>query len=184
MSGALPPGYTSPPPPGAGGPAPLQLPNAGAWQLASWGSRAGAQLIDGLIIVGVAFVLLVPAGLLGIFGVDTSSELGLLAIIGAVLLSILVGLVVAAIYAPVMLATTDGRTLGRMAVGIRVVRADGRPMSFGRALLREIVVKGAIWLVAGATFGIVWLVDVLWPLWDEENRALHDFPCGTRTVRG
>jgi uncharacterized RDD family membrane protein YckC len=132
----------------------------------------------------VAFLLLIPAGLLGAFGVDLSSGSGILAIIGAVLLSTLVALVVAAVYAPLMLTATNGRTLGRMAVGIRVVRVDGRPMTFGRAVLREIAVKGVIWLVAGATFGIVWLVDVLWPLWDEENRALHDFPCGTRTVRG
>jgi hypothetical protein len=33
------------------------------------------------------------------------------------------------------------------------------------------------------TIGIAQLVDVLWPLWDEENRALHDFIVNTRTVR-
>ena len=32
------------------------------------------------------------------------------------------------------------------------------------------------------TFGIAPLVDYLWPLWDEENRALHDYLVDTRTV--
>jgi uncharacterized RDD family membrane protein YckC len=33
------------------------------------------------------------------------------------------------------------------------------------------------------TLGIVSLIDVLWPLWDEENRALHDFVVNTRVIR-
>ena len=38
--------------------------------------------------------------------------------------------------------------------------------------------------IAGAfTGGIANLVDVLWPLWDEENRALHDFVVNTRVVK-
>jgi hypothetical protein len=32
------------------------------------------------------------------------------------------------------------------------------------------------------TFGLASLLDVLWPLWDEENRALHDYVSQTRTV--
>ena len=32
-----------------------------------------------------------------------------------------------------MMTRTDGRTLGRMVTGIRVVRASGEPMSFGTA---------------------------------------------------
>ena len=27
------------------------------------------------------------------------------------------------------------------------------------------------------------LIDWLWPLWDDENRALHDFIVNTRTVK-
>jgi hypothetical protein len=33
------------------------------------------------------------------------------------------------------------------------------------------------------TFGLAGLLDVLWPLWDDENRALHDFVVDTRTVK-
>ncbi len=72
-----------------------------------------------------------------------------------------------------MMVRTNGKTLGRMACGIRVVRANGQPMDYGTAVLREVVVK---WLlinvVAGSfTLGLATLLDYLWPLWDEENRA-------------
>ena len=28
-----------------------------------------------------------------------------------------------------------------------------------------------------------WIVDALWPLWDDERRALHDMLAGTRVVK-
>jgi uncharacterized RDD family membrane protein YckC len=71
-----------------------------------------------------------------------------------------------------------------MATGIRVVRAGGEPMTFGFALLREVVVKTLLFGIASSlTAGLASLADVLWPLWDEENRALHDFIVNTRVVR-
>jgi uncharacterized RDD family membrane protein YckC len=68
-------------------------------------------------------------------------------------------------------------------VGTRVVRADGQPITFSFAMLREVAVKALLFGILGTiTGGIVNLLDVLWPLWDEENRALHDFVVNTRTV--
>jgi uncharacterized RDD family membrane protein YckC len=180
-------GYTSPPPPGAGG-FPSQSPYgapAGNWQLAGWWSRVGAQLIDGLVI-GVAstiiIVLLVAIGATGFLANDTAGW------IGVVLTSLFAGLAVLAVvicYAPLMMAKTNGQTLGRMATGIRVVRANGKPMDFGYAMLREVAVKWLLFNVVGGsvTFGLAWLVDVLWPLWDEENRALHDMVVDSRVIR-
>jgi uncharacterized RDD family membrane protein YckC len=88
------------------------------------------------------------------------------------------------VYAPAMMARTDGRTLGRMVTGIRVVRASGEPMDFAFSFVREVLVKWLLFnAIAGSiTFGLAWLVDCLWPLWDEENRALHDYVVNTRTV--
>jgi uncharacterized RDD family membrane protein YckC len=93
--------------------------------------------------------------------------------------------IAALLYAPWMMARTNGQTLGRMAVGIRVVRPDGKPIDFGFAMLREVVVKWLLFgLVLGSlTAGIAVLIDYLWPLWDEENRALHDLIVNTRTIR-
>jgi uncharacterized RDD family membrane protein YckC len=92
--------------------------------------------------------------------------------------------IVAFLYAPAMMARTNGQTLGRMVLGIRVVRAKGQPMTFGWAMLREVAVKALLFGIASSlTFGLASLLDVLWPLWDEENRALHDFIVDTRVIK-
>jgi hypothetical protein len=51
-------------------------------------------------------------------------------------------------------------------------------------MLREVAVKWLLFNAVGGsvTFGIAPLIDVLWPLWDEENRALHDLLVDTRTI--
>ena len=82
------------------------------------------------------------------------------------------------------MARTNGKTLGRMVMNIRVVRTSGQPITFGFAMLREVGVKAIGVGVAGSfTFGLAGLLDSLWPLWDEENRALHDFIVSTRVVK-
>jgi uncharacterized RDD family membrane protein YckC len=174
-------GYTTPAPPGAGGPAPEFMGGPpGRPALASWGRRAGAQIIDGIIITIGAVVLF---ALLAALGLTVDTDGGAAAFIVAALIAVAVFSLVALLYAPAMMARTDGRTLGRMAMNIRVIRAGGQPISFGFALLREVLVKSLlVGVVASGTFGLAWLLDILWPLWDEENRALHDFVVNTRTI--
>jgi uncharacterized RDD family membrane protein YckC len=56
-------------------------------------------------------------------------------------------------------------------------------MTFWFAMLREVVIKALLFgFVSSFTFGIASLLDVLWPLWDEENRALHDLIVNTRVI--
>ena len=157
---------------------------SGTHVLASWWSRVGAALIDAVIVGLGSAVLLValtaPFGI-GFFGGD---EIGVVSIIVGLLFATLCVTIVAFLYAPAMMARTNGQTVGRMALGIRVVRAKGQPMTFGWAMLREVAVKALLFGVASSlTFGLASLLDVLWPLWDEENRALHDFIVDTRVVR-
>ena len=178
------PGYTGPAPPGAGG---LGLPAAGAVAgrpvLAGWWRRAGAQLLDGLIVSAGAALLFVALTAPFSIGFFASDEVGTVAVIVGGLLALLCIAVIALLYAPALMARTNGKTLGRMATGIRVIRADGRPITFGFAMLREVAVKTLlVGIASGLTGGIAYLLDVLWPLWDEENRALHDFVVNTRTI--
>ena len=59
---------------------------------------------------------------------------------------------------------------------------DGGPGSPLRAVV-EVVVKTLLFGIASViTGGLATLADVLWPLWDEENRALHDLIVDTRVV--
>jgi uncharacterized RDD family membrane protein YckC len=186
-----PPGPQAPPPPG-----PPSAPEAppGGWQqpiaaqqepgwhgrpLATWGSRVGAQVIDWLI-------LLVPVIIIAavVIGIAAGSDTG--AIVTAIL-GFLAYLVVAFIYAPVLMSRDgerNGQTWGKQMMDIRVVKDDGQPMSFGWAALREIAVKGLALGIAGSVIPVIpYLLDYFWPLWDDENRSLHDMIVSTHVVR-
>ena len=181
------PGYGSPPPPGAGGPVatPAYGGNVmGRYVLASWWSRVGAQLIDGVIICVGALILFLPIGAaLGIAGAS-DSDAGLGAAIVGLLFWVLCVTLVAFLYAPILMARTNGKTLGRMAMNIRVVRTSGEPVTFWFAFLREVVIKSFLFgFISSFTVRARVPARLLWPLWDEENRALHDFIVSTRVVK-
>ena len=190
LPGGLPGGYSSPVPPGAGGFGHPEIPASGQLVLAGWWRRAGAALLDGLVIGLIAGVLFLILGIVfaaaGLFEGESAdpSNGAIAAVIGTFFVVGLGFMVASLLYAPLMMSKTNGQTLGRMATGIRVVRTDGQPMTFGWSMLREVAVK---WLLIGTiagsfTLGLAALLDYLWPLWDEENRALHDFVVQTRTV--
>ena len=96
--------------------------------------------------------------------------------------------VIAFLYAPLTDAREgahNGQTWGKQLLGIRVVRDNGEPFDFGYAALREVVVKGLLFGIASSIIPIIpWLLDVLWPLWDDENRALHDMIVSTHVIEG
>ena len=181
------PGYTTTPPPGAGGPPIASFgapPVAGRHVLASWWSRVGAQVIDGLIIGFGGLLLLIAITAPFSIGFFAGEDTGVISIIVGLFLAIICVSIVALLYAPALMARTNGKTLGRMVTGIRVVRADGGEMTFGFAMLREVAVKALLFGIAGSiTAGLANLADYLWPLWDEENRALHDMIVDSRVVR-
>jgi uncharacterized RDD family membrane protein YckC len=107
---------------------------------------------------------------------------------GALLaVGVLVAVVVAFVYAPALMqrdGNRNGQTLGKQWVGIRVIRVDRQPYGFGSALVREFVVKNLLFGVVGGFFlSIPTLLNVLWPLWDDENRALHDMVVESRVAR-
>ena len=181
------PGYITTPPPGAGGP-PVAATSPGVLEgryvLAGWWSRVGAQLIDGLIIGLGGLLLLVALTAPFSVGFFANDGVGIVSLLVGLVIAVVCVAIVALLYAPAMMARTNGKTLGRMVTGIRVVRANGKPIDFSFAMLREVAVKALLGGIAGTvTGGLANLVDVLWPLWDEENRALHDFVVDTRTVR-
>src|SRR5215207_596334 len=77
------PGYTTPAPPGAGGPQPSLPAGLGDRPvLSGWWRRVGAQLIDGVIILAGALVVL---AILGAAGLSADSEGGAVAVVVAAL---------------------------------------------------------------------------------------------------
>ena len=181
------PAYRTMPPPGAGGP-PLAPEAPGAvgdrYVLSGWWPRVGAALIDWVIIGVGAVLLLVAISAPFSIGFFASDDVGIVSLAIGVFIAVICVSIVALLYAPALMARTNGQTWGRMVVGIRVVRANGKPIDFSFAMLREVAVKALLFGIAGGlTGGLAQLADVLWPLWDEENRALHDMIVDTRVIQ-
>jgi uncharacterized RDD family membrane protein YckC len=142
---------------------------------ADWGERTGAALVDLTIAVFLFFGGVVAGAIIVTLG-------GWAIAVGVAL--IVAGPAAAILYAPLMLARKgegNGQTVGKRAVNLRVVRADGRPVGFWLGMLREFVVKQLIGIVL--TGGLFWLVDSLWPLFDDQDHAIHDIVAETDVVK-
>ena len=138
-------------------------------RLASWGSRIVAYLIDAGLVLGLSVIsgLFSPDGVFA--GDGTGSAL-------STVFSLLA--LVVYFYNSVLLQSWNGGTVGKRVMGIVVVKQDRfRPMSPGSALAR-LVTGWALWFVPP-----VRLLDLLWPLWDKTNQALHDKVVSTVVVR-
>jgi uncharacterized RDD family membrane protein YckC len=177
------PSYGGPVPPG-GWQQPIARPESG-WAgkpLASWGSRLGAYLIDFLVV-------LIPVVLLAIliFGGVADDDSSFWEWVGASILYALLFGAVFLLYAPLLMmrqGERNGQTLGKQTVGIRVVRDNGQPFGFGWAALREVVLKQIAVNVASSIIPFIpWFLNYFWPLWDDQNRALHDMAASTHVIK-
>jgi uncharacterized RDD family membrane protein YckC len=175
------PGYgEGPVPPGAFAPRPRPQRLPPDVVFADWWRRAVAAILDGLIVGGITLAILAFASV----GFFADGEVGWGDIIVGGLLATALFVALAFLYAPLVMARTNGQTLGKMATSVRVVRANGRPVEFGWAVMREVVVKGLVFGLLGVfTGGIANLIDWAWPFVDREERALHDFLVDSRVIR-
>jgi uncharacterized RDD family membrane protein YckC/type II secretory pathway pseudopilin PulG len=115
--------------------------------------RAGAYMIDGILIAivgGVFFLILPPA------------------------VSVVARIVISAAYFTLMTVNARGQTVGKMAAGVAVVRDDGSPITYGRAFAR--------WLGYLAS-GLTLCLGFVCAAFTDRKRALHDYIAGTRVVR-
>ena len=134
-------------------------------RLAKLATRSLALSIDltvqiGLIVLGTAVV----AGTIGFVDDALAAALGLV-----FLLTVIVGY-------PVAFETlTRGRSLGKMALGLRVVREDGGAVRFRQSFVRGLLGVVEIWL----TFGSVALIA---SLASAQGRRLGDQLGGTLVV--
>ncbi|MEH3054579.1 MAG: RDD family protein [Patulibacter minatonensis] len=160
--------------------------------LATWGSRFGAYLIDALLFSSLAWLIVLPFGI-G-FGLTVNEAFGYFAYVLPLPESIadptpfsvlrVAQMLVPGIALAITLVRMQGQTPGKRALGLRVVRADGKPIDTVTAFRRELLAKTIIVpVVAVVTFLLAWVANYLWPVWDREHRAGHDFIAGTRVVQ-
>lgn len=145
--------------------------------LASFGARALAWVIDTLVVVLPVSVALVVLSLL--LGDDLQDVWAF----GVVPLS----LVVAALYYPRTMGRTgpyEGQTWGKQLTRVRVVRLDGKPVTGGTAVLRDVFAKWGIFqLLTVIAIFLPTVVNYIWPAFDKQGQALHDKMAATVVLR-
>lgn len=166
--------------PAAGGPivtgeaVPLDI------RVARLGSRALALLLD-LVVQVVLFgtlamaVLLTMGIVLGAGGGSLVDDALLEATFAVVGMVVLVG------YPTGMLALTRGRTVGKLAVGLRVVRGDGGPIGFRHALTRSLV-GVAVEFPALLLPAVGWVVSIVSMTASPMSMRIGDHAAGTFVI--
>lgn len=129
-------------------------------------SRALAALVDILVQGALAF------GLILLVGAASNSEATMAALTVTAIAVVMLGY-------PVLLETLlAGRTLGKLLLGLRVVRTDGGPIRFRQAFVRGLI--GMFVEKPGVTGGSAALIT---SLLNHEGRRLGDLAAGTMVVQ-
>jgi len=129
--------------------------------LADRGTRLGAALLDGIILVVMVYlpIFLMAAGASGENGSSAGIALGGLAT--------LVGLG-AWIWLTVRYVLANGQSIGKKITGIKVTRTDGSRASLGRIFWLRNVVNGLISIIP-----LYGLIDSLF-IFADSRQCLHD----------
>jgi uncharacterized RDD family membrane protein YckC len=133
-----------------------------------FGHRLAATLLDGVFVfflsMMVGLVVGLVAGLLNLYTPNRPLRVDLIIWISMIVFSI-------AYY--VAAWTKSGQTIGHTVLGIKVVGADGIPISWEKALLRYVG-----YIISAAVFSL----GFVWVLWDKKRQGWHDKIAGTYVV--
>jgi uncharacterized RDD family membrane protein YckC len=141
----------------------LDLPTAGP------GVRVLARLLDVMVTLLALYFVIIVATIAG-------AGLGGLGATAVFILSAF-GLFAALLVYPVLTESLwGGRTLGKAALGLRVVRTDGAPIGFGHA-----AVRGALGLIE--VWGTLGSLGFLAMLFSRRGQRLGDLAAGTLVLR-
>ena len=137
-------------------------------RLAKLPSRAVAEILDLLVLLAMFLGLAAVGSVSGLSGTLDGAAGTALSLV--VTIGILVGY-------PVLFETLSrGRSLGKMAMGLRVVRDDGGPIHFRHALVRGLLAVFEVYI----TFGVVAIITSLVSV---QGKRVGDYLAGTVVVR-
>jgi len=153
------------------------------WRFGGFWIRFGARFIDGLVFTipaAVLFaVLFVPSFMRG-QGQAPGNAPNAAFLSAGFITFVLVFFLAGACYEILMLKYRSA-TLGKMACGLKVIRPDGRSLSWGvcigRFFMWNVVTSGIPYLNSIFLLATAIIVAV-----DDEKRALHDRVCDTRVI--
>lgn len=145
----------------------------GELDLAGRGARLGAAIIDGLTL-GVPMMIVFFIAGMSVAG-SASAQGSATLPVWFVFLQYGLPLILTVTYEGWMLSTFNGKTLGKMALGIKVVAPDGGPLTPGQAWGRGLA-RGLMNLTQ-----ILGLVSILF-VFSKPRTTLHDRIAKTRVV--
>ncbi len=147
--------------------------------------RFVAYIIDGLIVGAVQSIIIVPVlGMLGISfaamdgNMDAMSDGEAIAVVigmfSAMGTTFLIAGIIGIVYYTIMEASKFQATFGKMALGLIVTDLDGKPLDFGKALLRNLgkIVSQMILMIGYIMAGFT-----------DKKQALHDMIAGALVVK-
>ena len=161
---------------------------AAAFELAGMGRRVAAFVLDGFIKLCMVYAILIPIVALGVFGMmragsalegsepsdGAAGAIGVFVMMAWMLLTIGVPMTVDLFYEALMLRRW-GQTLGKMALGLKVVTADGGALTMGQIWGRT-ALKAALGTMCVAA-------DDLSAFFTKDRTAVHDLVVKTRVAR-
>jgi len=132
-------------------------------ELASWGRRLAAMLLDSALLSVIVVTTLVSAGV-------PLDDVNATLLDGSALALILLFVLPKAIYDTALIGSRN-QTFGKMALGLEVVDEVDRvtPIGYVRAFTRWLT-TAFLW----ALFTVPGVVDHLWPLRDRRRQTFHD----------
>jgi uncharacterized RDD family membrane protein YckC len=146
-------------------------------RVARLGSRVLALLLD-LLVQVILYVVLAIASTLALgalVGTGLVDEALVQALMIVLIVTVLIG------YPTAMLALTRGRTVGKLALGLRVVRDDGGPVGFRHSLTRTLVGVAVEFPGFFMPFG-GWIVSIVLMTTSPLSKRLGDHAAGTFVI--
>ncbi len=140
------------------------------WHYGGFWIRFAAVFIDGILLQ----IVKIPMSLLFLGTVISPLARARpnTALTGTMLTLTFISTLIAFLYEVIMIRHF-GATLGKMAVGVRVVRTDGSGLGWGTSIGRYFM---------KIVSGVILLIGYIMAGFDDEKRALHDRVCDTRVI--
>jgi len=135
------------------------------YKIVGLGERILAFLIDGFILYMYAVLVNLISQGLGYFYEDTWTQRGLAALI----------FLPAMFHSLLMHSLFNGQTVGKMLLGMRVVRLDGSPVHWSNLMVRWMLRLVDIWLFVGS-------VGILAILFSQRGQRVGDAAAGTVVI--
>jgi uncharacterized RDD family membrane protein YckC len=146
---------------------------SGRFEYAGFWPRAGAKLIDAVILWIAEMVVLIPLWVVSFRQVFSGGEPGpAMPFLSLFLYPVIFGLSIG--YNVYFLGKYNA-TPGKMVLGLKVITSDGGSITYTKGLVRAL---------AEMLSGLICYIGYLMVAFDaEEHKALHDMICDTRVVR-